>query len=101
MAVIRGCDGLLRLAPAGRAVVLYSSAAAEPQAYWGGYGATQAALRHLILSWAAETAGTDLQVRLVDPGPVETRLRRAAYPGGDPAARKPDEVAAEIADLCM
>ena len=99
--LIRSCAPVLQAAPAGRAVFLTTKRAAEPRAYWGAYGATKAALEHLVLTWAYEVATTDLRVNLVDPGPVAGRIRTEAFPGEDPSAlAAPDVVASGIADLC-
>ena len=99
--LIRSCDPVLRAAPSGRAVFLTTHRAAEPRAYWGAYGATKAALDHLVLTWAHEVATTALRVNLVDPGPVAGRIRTEAFPGEDPSTlAKPDDVAPAIAALC-
>src|ERR1700709_1132560 len=50
--LIRTCDPLLRLAPAGRAVFVTEQRAREPRAYWGAMGATKAGMGHLALTWA-------------------------------------------------
>ncbi len=94
MRLIRAADPLLRSAPAGRAVFATGYPAAR--AYWGAYAASKAALEALVLAWAAETARTALRVNLVDPGPMRTRLRAAAYPGEDPAALPPPDAAADL-----
>lgn len=99
--LIRSCAPVLLAAPAGRAVFVTSRRAAEPRAYWGAYGATKAALDHLVLTWAQEVATTELRVNLFDPGPVRTRMRGEAFPGEDPATlRPPEAVAAQLAELC-
>ena len=99
--LIAGCAPLLRAAEAGRAVFLTSRHARAPGAYWAAYGATKAALEHLVLSWAAEVTTTRIRANLCDPGIVATRLRRAAMPGEDQAGlARPAEVAPAIADLC-
>ena len=99
--LIRSCAPVLQAAPAGRAVFLTTQRAAEPRSYWGAYGATKAALDHLVLTWAQETATTALRVNLVDPGPVAGRLRTEAFPGENPnTLQKPDDVAPAIAALC-
>jgi NAD(P)-dependent dehydrogenase (short-subunit alcohol dehydrogenase family) len=99
--LIRSCAPVLLAAQAGRAVFLTSRRASEPRAYWGAYGATKAALEHLVLTWAQEVATTNLRVNLFDPGPVRTRMRVEAFPGEDPATlKKPEEVAPAIAALC-
>ena len=100
--LIRTCDPLLRNAEAGRAVFVTDARARAPKAYWGGYGATKAAMEHLVLTWADELRITRLRVNLFDPGPVATRLRATAMPGEDPATlRKPEDVAPELAALCL
>ncbi len=100
--LIWSCDALLRAAPAGRAVFVTVARARAPKAYWGAYGASKAALEHLVLTWADEVANSRLRVNLFDPGPVATRLRRTAYPGEIPdALPKPADVAPALAALCL
>ena len=99
--LIRSCAPVLLAAPAGRAVFLTSRRASEPLAYWGAYGATKAALEHLVLTWAQEVATSNLRVNLFDPGIVATRMRADAMPGEDPATlRKPADIAPALAALC-
>ena len=87
--LIRTLDPLLRASDAGRAVFLTDSCAAAGPAFWGGYGATKAALEAMVRAWAAESARiTRLRVNRADPGPVRTRLREDAYPG-EPVERLP------------
>ncbi len=99
--LIRTCAPLLQRAEAGRAVFVTSGIVDRPTAYWGAYGATKAALAHLVLAWAEETRRTNLRVNLFDPGIVATRLRAAAMPGEDPATlTRPEQVGPALADLC-
>jgi NAD(P)-dependent dehydrogenase (short-subunit alcohol dehydrogenase family) len=99
--LIRSCAPVLLAAPAGRAVFVTSKRASEPRAYWGAYGATKAALEHLVLTWAHEVRTTDLRVNLFDPGPVATRMRADAFPGENPASlRQAIEIAPGLAELC-
>ncbi len=99
--LIRSTAPLLTAAQAGRAVFVTSRIVRRPAAYWGLYGATKAALEHLVLVWAEETRTTRLRVNLFDPGVVATRLRREAMPGEDQATlATPDSVAPALADLC-
>ncbi|MBL8672839.1 MAG: SDR family NAD(P)-dependent oxidoreductase [Alphaproteobacteria bacterium] len=79
--LMRMVDPLLRRAEAGRAVFLTDSAADGRQAFFAAYAASKAALESLARSWAAELRETPVRVNLVDPGPLGTRLRAAAYPG--------------------
>ncbi|MGI9510602.1 MAG: SDR family NAD(P)-dependent oxidoreductase, partial [Geminicoccaceae bacterium] len=81
--LIRSFDPLLRASPSGSAIFVTSDVAASPRAFFGAYAASKAALESLVMTYAAETAKTDLKVNLVDPGPMRTRLRAQAYPGED------------------
>ena len=99
--LIRTCGPLLMAGPAGRAVFVTDAIVASPRAYWGLYGATKAAMQHLVLSWAEELRTTRCRANLFDPGVVATRLRRAAMPGEDQARLpQPESVAPGIAGLC-
>ncbi|HET9019289.1 MAG TPA: SDR family NAD(P)-dependent oxidoreductase [Acetobacteraceae bacterium] len=99
--LIRSCAPLLLAAEAGRAVFVTTGLVRRPTAYWGAYGATKAALEHLVLTWAEETRRTRLRVNLFDPGIVATKLRASAMPGEDPGTLvRPDAVAPLLVDLC-
>jgi NAD(P)-dependent dehydrogenase (short-subunit alcohol dehydrogenase family) len=100
--LIRTCDPLLRIAPAGRAVFVTEGRAREPRAYWGAMGATKAGMEHLVLTWAQELAITRVRVNLFDPGVVGTRMRAAAFPGEDRGLLPgPEAVAPGLARLCL
>ena len=100
--LIATCAPLLAAAPAGRAVFVTTALAHTPKAYWGIHGATKAAQAHLALTWADETESTALRINLFDPGPMATKLRRAAYPGEDQSSLpKPESVAPALAALCL
>lgn len=81
--LIRSLDPLLRQSPAATALFLTCSQASLPEAYWGAYGASKAALNNLVQSYAAETLNTKIRVTLHDPGTVATKLRQQAFPGED------------------
>ncbi len=100
--LIRGCDPLLRQAPAGRAVFVTDTVARVPTAYWGALGATKAGMENLVRTWATETEKTAIRVNLFDPGVVRTRMRGAAFPGENPASLPgPETVADALAALCL
>jgi NAD(P)-dependent dehydrogenase (short-subunit alcohol dehydrogenase family) len=100
--LIRSCGPLLRTAEAGRAVFVTSRVVQRPSAYFGAYGATKAALQHLVLCWAEENRTGTLRINLADPGPVASRLRRSGFPGEDQSTLpQPADVAEKLADLCM
>jgi NAD(P)-dependent dehydrogenase (short-subunit alcohol dehydrogenase family) len=79
--LIRAFDPLLRASDAGRAVFVTAGVARKPEAYWGPYAASKAALEAMVRCWAAELERTPLRVNLLDPGAVATGLREQAFPG--------------------
>jgi NAD(P)-dependent dehydrogenase (short-subunit alcohol dehydrogenase family) len=94
-AMIAAFDPLLRRADQADVVGITSSVGSEPRAFWGGYGASKAALENLLLSYADETAHSGkLTVHIVDPGATRTRMRQLAFPGEEPSEVKPPEAVA-------
>ena len=97
-ALIAAFDPLLRRADRADVIGVTSSVGESPRAFWGGYGASKAALETLLLSYADETAHAGrLRVQIVDPGATRTRMRANAFPGEEADTLKgPEEVAAFI-----
>lgn len=93
--LIRALDPLLRASPAGRAIFATCAAARGPEAYWSAYAASKAGLEALIESYAQEIDQTSVRANLVDPGPLRTALRFAAFPFEDRAALRAPEEATE------
>ena len=93
--LVRALDPLLRLSPAGRAVFVTCAVARDLPPYWGAYAASKAALEAMVRVYAAEMAQTTVRANLIDPGPLGTRLRAAAFPREDRARLRPPEEAAE------
>jgi NAD(P)-dependent dehydrogenase (short-subunit alcohol dehydrogenase family) len=79
LGLVREALPLLRESPAGTVLAVSSDAAAEAYATWGGYGASKAALDHLMAVLGVEEPG--LRVWTVDPGDMATGLYAAAVPG--------------------
>ena len=100
-AMIAAFDGLLRASDRARLVAITSSVGAAPRAFWGGYGASKAALENLVTSYGEEMRNiSSLKVAIVDPGKTRTAMRAKAYPGEDPASvKEPAAVADAIAKL--
>ncbi len=99
-ALIRAFEPLLRSSEAGRAVFVTSGAARNARAYWGAYAASKAALDALVHSWAMELSATSIRANLVNPGPMRTAMRAAAFPGEDPKTLPaPEDIAPLIADM--
>ena len=65
----------------GTILAISSDAAVEHYEGWGAYGASKAALDHLVGTFAAEQPG--LRWYAVDPGDLRTALHQAAFPGED------------------
>ena len=57
-----------------------SDAAVQHYETWGAYGASKAALDHLVLTFGAETG---LTTYAVDPGDMRTPMQQDAFPGED------------------
>ena len=94
-AMIAAFDPLLRKSDSAEVVAITSSVGAEPRAFWGGYGASKAALESLVGAYADETAfSKKLRVQIIDPGATRTRMRSLAFPGEEPEEVKPPEVVA-------
>jgi NAD(P)-dependent dehydrogenase (short-subunit alcohol dehydrogenase family) len=84
--LIRSLDPLLKRSDAGRVLFVTSGAAHKHTAYWGGYAMSKAALESLALTYASECEGTTVNVNLLNPGPLRTRMRAKAMPGEDPTS---------------
>ena len=52
---------------------------------WGAYGVSKAALDQLTRTWAAELENSGVRVNSVDPGDMDTAMKRASEPEGDAA----------------
>lgn len=98
--LMRSFDALLRQSDAGRAIFVTDARAKDATPFWGAYAASKSGLETLAKSWATEAARTNLRVNLIDPGPVRTHLRAAAFPGEDPLKlRSAADVTGPFVDL--
>jgi NAD(P)-dependent dehydrogenase (short-subunit alcohol dehydrogenase family) len=74
-----------------------SDAAVNPYPGWGAYGASKAALSHMMSIWAEEARGEGVAFLSLDPGDMDTPLHALAVPDADPATlKRPDDAANEI-----
>jgi NAD(P)-dependent dehydrogenase (short-subunit alcohol dehydrogenase family) len=95
-AIIASFDPLLRRSEKADVIGVTSSVGSQPRAFWGGYGASKAALESMLGSYADETAyAGKLRVQIVDPGATRTRMRQLAFPGEEPDSLKGPDVVAE------
>ncbi|MBN8531009.1 MAG: SDR family NAD(P)-dependent oxidoreductase [Alphaproteobacteria bacterium] len=93
--LIRTLDPLLRASKKGKAVFVTSGITKGARPYWGAYAVSKSALEMMVGIYAAETAKTELQVSLFDPGAFRTKMRAAAFPGEDPMTLPTPETVAE------
>jgi NAD(P)-dependent dehydrogenase (short-subunit alcohol dehydrogenase family) len=80
----RACLKLLKKSDDASIVFTSDEVGRKGRAYWGGYGVSKFALEGItqILADELETT-TAIRVNSLNPGPVQTLLRKEAYPGGD------------------
>lgn len=77
-----------------------SDAAVNAYPGWGGYGTSKAALEHLSRILAAELDGTGINVLILDPGNMNTRMHQDAEPGEDLSSLPlPESVAPAFVDI--
>ena len=80
--------------------MLTSGVATAPRAFWGAYAASKAALETLVAVYADEVENTPIRTTVLDPGPMRTKMRAAAFPGEDPdTLTPPDAIGPLVVDL--
>jgi NAD(P)-dependent dehydrogenase (short-subunit alcohol dehydrogenase family) len=100
--LIRATERLLRAAPAGRALFFTTGRVARPKAFWGPYGASKAAMEHIVRTWADELENTTVRAALIDPNAMRTKMRAEAMPGEDPMdLPEPSEIGPMIVELAQ
>ena len=100
--LIRSTEPLLKAAPSGRAIFLTSGRVARPKAFWGPYGASKAAMEHIVRTWADEMENTSVRAVLLDPNQMRTSMRAEAMPGEDPMTLPdPSEIGPLIVELAQ
>lgn len=100
--LIRATERLLKAAPSGRAIFLTTGRVARPKAFWGAYGASKAAMEHIVRTWADELENTTVRAALVDPNAMRTKMRAEAMPGEDPNdLPDPSEIGPMIVELAQ
>lgn len=77
----------------GSIINVSSDAGVVGYATWGAYGVSKAALDQMTRVWAAELEGTGVRINSVDPGDMDTAMKRASEPDGDASQwAKPETV---------
>lgn len=76
---------LLEAAPAASVVFTSSGVGRKGRAYWGAYAVSKFATEGMMQVWADELSGTsNIRVNSLNPGAVNTAMRRTAYPAEEP-----------------
>ncbi|MFQ5624965.1 MAG: SDR family NAD(P)-dependent oxidoreductase [Paracoccaceae bacterium] len=96
--LIAMCDPLLRAAPNGTAMFIDDPRGGEK--FFTAYGASKAAARAIVESYAAESRRTGPVVHLHRPNPMPTAIRARFFPGEDRSGlATPDQEAARLLEL--
>jgi len=88
-------DRLLQRSRAGRAIFATCEAARLAPAFWGAYAASKAGLEAMVRVYASEIGHGAMRANLIDPGPMRTELRAAAFPFEDRTTLKAPDAATE------
>jgi NAD(P)-dependent dehydrogenase (short-subunit alcohol dehydrogenase family) len=92
-ALTRHCLPLLEQSGSASVVLVSDACGRKGKAFAGAYGVAKFALEGLMQTWAEELEGLGrVRVNTLDPGPMETALRRKGYTQG-PTAPSPDAAA--------
>lgn len=88
------CLPLLRRSKSATVTFLGDDERISGCAYWGAYAVAKAGLRSLAAVFSEELEHAGVRVRALDPGPMRTALRAAAYLGENPASQPDPAIAA-------
>jgi len=83
--ITRACYSLLKAAPNASLIFTSDAVARQGRAFWAAYAVAKAGLDNFMQIIADEWENnTGIRVNSLDPGPVQTWLRRQVFPGEDP-----------------
>ena len=91
------CLPLLQKSPGASVVFVSDASGRQGKAYAGPYGVAKFALEGLMQGWALELENARVRVNSLDPGPMDTALRRKGYA----ESRAPSPEAASLALLWL
>ncbi len=92
-ALTQVCLPLLDKAPDPSLIFISSGVGRKGRAFWGAYAVSKFGIEGLSQTLADEHKHSSLRVNCINPGPVRTAMRLAAYPAEDRDALKtPDDV---------
>jgi NAD(P)-dependent dehydrogenase (short-subunit alcohol dehydrogenase family) len=91
-ALSKYCLPLLQQAPTASMIFTSSRSGREVRAFWGPYAIAKHGVETLMEIFYQELENTsNIRVNSLNPGPCATALRRAIFPGEDPATRPQPE----------
>lgn len=88
--------GQMLVRDSGSIVNVSSDAGVVGYATWGAYGVSKAALDQVTRTWAAELKETGVRINSVDPGDMDTAMKRASEPDGDASQWTKPEVVTPV-----
>jgi len=98
--LLQTLDPLLRASASARIIMLSAGVARQGKATTGSYAVSKAALEAMVRIYAVETAGTNIRINVINPGPTRTTMRARAAPEEDPATLKtPEDIAPLFVEL--
>jgi len=84
--LLKHCSSMLNQAEQASCVYVSDQVAQQGRAYWATYSSPKAACLNLIETIAEEwETNTSIRLNTLDPGAINTTLRRQAFPGIDPS----------------
>ena len=79
--LLRSLELSLKQSKSGKLCVISSKLTTNPKPFWGAYSVSKAALEQMIYSWHLENKKEGVNVYIIHPKPINTKLRKAAMPG--------------------
>lgn len=80
----------------GSIINVTSSVGKQGKARWGAYAVSKFAVEGFTQTLAEEMRGYGIRVNSVNPGAMQTEMRRAAYPDEDPATVRSPSLSTEV-----
>jgi NAD(P)-dependent dehydrogenase (short-subunit alcohol dehydrogenase family) len=94
------CLPIMRRAGGGSLVFIRDEKERQGKAFWGSYGVSKAGLDALISQFSQEASESLIRVAGINPGPMRTALRSAAFHAENPHVQAhPNEAASRIASF--
>ena len=79
--LLRSLELILKKSKKSKLCVISSKLTKNPKPFWGAYSVSKAALEQMIYSWYLENKKNNLNVYIIHPNPINTKLRKTAMPG--------------------